>query len=291
VELKWDRLRPAPDKYNFASGDWTVNYALQHQMKVRGTALVWHNALPSWFSSYANPQNAKALLVDHISTVVGRYAGKIHSWDVVNEVLFPPDKRGDLWRNSIWFRHMGPDYMETAFRAAAQADPKALLTWNENWLEEETEFGASKRIFLMKHLKELLSRGVPVQAIGIQSHLVGGHVVGGPHFRDFLHQLSDMGLKILITELDVQDQNLPNDIGARDQAVADAYYRYLDAVLEHKSVVAVLTWGLSDKYSWLAGAYPRADGAPVRTLPYDADMTPKPAYYAIAKAFDGAPSR
>jgi endo-1,4-beta-xylanase len=292
VELKWERLRPTPDTYNFSSADWLSNYAQHHHMKFRGHALVWHEELPSWFASYVNPQNAKPLLLDHIATVVGRYAGKIHSWDVVNEVIWPPDKRSDGLRDSPWLRNIGADHIEIAFRAAAKADPLALLTWNENWLEEESSLGDAKRTFLLQHLKELLSRGVPIQAIGLESHLIGDHKnIAGPHFKEFLSQISDMGLKILVTEMDIRDFNLPNDIATRDQAIADLYYRYLTTVLEHKTVVAVLTWGMSNKYSWTATFNPRADHAPVRPLPYDADMNPSPAWNAIAQALDNAPPR
>jgi endo-1,4-beta-xylanase len=292
VELKWERLRPTPDTYNFSSADWLSNYAQRHRIKFRGHALVWHEELPSWFASYVNPQNAKPLLLDHIATVVGRYAGKIHSWDVVNEIIWPPDKRSDGLRDSPWLRNLGAAHIEMAFRAAAQADPRALLTWNENWLEEESSLGDAKRTFLVQHLKELLSRGVPIQAIGLESHLIGDHKnIAGLHFKEFLNQINDMGLKIMVTEMDVRDFNLPNDIATRDQAVADLYYRYLSTVLEHKAVVAVLTWGMSNKYSWTATFNPRADKAPVRPLPYDGDMNPTPAWNAIARALDNAPPR
>lgn len=292
LELKWERLRPTPDTYNFSSADWLSNYAQHHHMKFRGHALIWHEELPSWFAGYVTPQNAKALLLDHIAAVVGRYAGKVHSWDVVNEVVWPPDKRSDGLRDSPWMRNLGPAHIEMAFRAAAQADPRALLTWNENWLEEESSLGDAKRTFLLQHLKDMLSRGVPIQAIGLESHLIGDHKnIAGPHFKEFLSRISDMGLKILVTEMDIRDFNLPNDIAPRDRAVADLYFSYLSTVLEYKAVLAVLTWGMSNKYSWTATFNPRADHAPVRPLPYDADMHPTPAWYAIARALDNAPPR
>ena len=290
--LKWDTLRPTPDAYDFSGADWLLNYAQQHQMKFRGHTLVWQDGLPPWFAGYINPQNAKSLMLDHIAKVMGRYAGKIQSWDVVNEALWPPDKRPDGLRDTPWLRNLGPGYIEMAFRAAAQADSHALLTWNENWLEEESLLGDAKRTLWVQHLKDLLARGVPIQAIGLQSHLIGDHAnIAGPHFKQFLNQITDMGLKILVTEMDVRDFNLPNDIATRDQAVADRYYQYLNTVLAQKSVVAVLTWGLSNKYTWTAKTNPRSDNAPVRPLPYDANMNPTPAWYAIAKAFDDAPSR
>jgi endo-1,4-beta-xylanase len=292
LELKWDHLRPTPDSFDFSGADWLLNFAQQHQMAMRGHTIVWQDALPKWFNGYINPQNAKPLLLNHVSTVMGRYAGKIHSWDVVNEAIWPKDNRPDGLRDTPWLRNLGPGYMELAFRAAQQADPHALLTWNENWLEEESDLGDAKRKYFLQYLKDFLARGVPVQAIGIQSHVFGDHTnVAGPHFKDFLHQISDMGLKILVTEMDVRDQHMTADIGARDQGVADMYYQYLSTVLSHKSVVAVLTWGISDRYTWTLKASPRPDGAPGRPLLYDANMVPKPAWFAVAKAFDGAPVR
>jgi endo-1,4-beta-xylanase len=292
LELKWERLRPGPDTYDFSGADWLLVYGQQHNIKLRGHTLVWYAALPGWFSSYVTPQNARQVMLSHINTVVKRYAGKLHSWDVVNEILQPSDNRSDGLRNSPWLQFIGPDYIEMAFRAAAAADPHALLTWNENWLEEDSPLGDAKRTFCLQHLTRLRSRGVPVQAIGLQSHLMGDHTnIAGPHFKEFLHQVSDMGVKILVTEMDVRDQKLPNDVGLRDQAVADVYYRYLSTVLAHKSVVAVLTWGITDKYTWTAQSNPRQDQASVRPLPFDSKMAPKPAWIAIARAIDNAPPR
>jgi endo-1,4-beta-xylanase len=291
LALKWDHLRPSPGAFNFAPADWLLNFAQQNQIKFRGHTLVWQRALPNWFAGYINPQNAQRLMLDHISKVVGHFAGKVHSWDVVNEVIFPADKRSDGLSNSPWLLNIGPDYIETAFRAAAEADPSALLVWNEDWLEEDSALGDTKRAFMLQHLKDLLSRGVPVQGIGLQSHLVGDHTnVAGPHFRQFLHQVSDMGLKILVTEMDVRDQNLPGELVARDQAVGQQYYEYLNTVLAQKAVVAVLTWGLSDRYTW-THKYERGDGLPVRPLPLDENMNSKSVLNAIARAFDNAPSR
>ena len=292
ASLKMDALRPTPDSFDFSRGDWLCDYAKQHDMQFRGHTLVWALALPHWFASYANSRNAKGLMLNHIQKVVSHYAGKVDSWDVINEALLPSDGRSDGLRNSPWLQFIGPDYIEMAFREAAAADPHALLVWNENTIEEDSTFGDDKRAHFVQQLKNLLSRGAPVHAIGIQSHLAGDHAnIAGPHFQRFLDEVSDLGLKILVTEMDVSDNKLPNDIAARDQAVADLYFKYLSAVLARKSVVAVLTWGMSDKYTWIAQSNPRPDKAPLRPLPYDSNMNPKPAWYAIARAIDNAPQR
>lgn len=105
-ELKWTygntNLRPSPDSFNFTKADWMVNFAKNHGLLFRGHTLVWHDSLPSWFKETVNIQNAGAILENHISTVVKRYAGKIHSWDVVNEVIRAEDGRNDKLRISPW---------------------------------------------------------------------------------------------------------------------------------------------------------------------------------------------
>jgi endo-1,4-beta-xylanase len=232
------------------------------------------------------------MLLGHISTVVSRYAGKFHSWDVVNEAIDPADRRPDNLRNNSWLKFMGPGYIETAFRAAAQADPSAMLVWNENWMEEETSYGIAKRTAWLQHLRDLLNRNVPIHAIGIQSHLVGDHTnIAGRHFQQFLRDAGALGLKILITEMDVQDNSLPADVFARDQIIGNLYYQYMSTVLKEKAVIAVLNWGLSNAYSWMVGFKPRADGNPVRPLPLDHNMAPTPAYQAMMRAFGDAPAR
>ncbi len=294
LQLKWNMLRPTPDKYNFGPADDLLRFAQQNGMKFQGHVLAWHNALPDWFSSYATPENAKELLLTHISTVVGRYAGKMQSWDVVNEALLPSDNRSDGLRNTPWLQLIGPDYIELAFRAAAAADPHAILFWNDYGIENETPEHELKRKFFLQHLTALRQRDVPIQGIGIQSHLdASSKHFPGPQFDAFLHQVSDMGLKIQITELDFTDSLPASDPAARNQLIASRYEEYLSLVLKHHSVIAVLTWGIADKHSWLNGNYkfPRKDNSPFLPLPFDTNTQPKPAWYAIARAFQNAPSR
>jgi endo-1,4-beta-xylanase len=134
--LKWNILRPTVDTYDFADADSVVEFAEAHGMKVRGHNFVWHEALPSWFAATINKDNAEKFLVDHIHTVGGRYKGKIHSWDVVNEAIWIPDGRPDGLRSSSpWFQFLGPGYIDLAFRTARGADPSALLTYNDNSIE------------------------------------------------------------------------------------------------------------------------------------------------------------
>ncbi|MCP6758080.1 MAG: endo-1,4-beta-xylanase [Fischerella sp. CENA71] len=291
-ELKWNLLRPTPNRFDFTAGDWLSKFARTHGMLFRGHTLVWHEALPPWFKEVVNHQNAEKLLVEHIATVTKHYAGQVHSWDVVNEATKPGDKRSDGLRNSPWLKFLGPDYIELAFRVAAEKDPKALLVYNDTELEYDIPEHEATRSAILKLLERLKSRGTPIHAFGIQSHLWGHENRFNPRkLRKFLADVASLGLKILVTELDVRDKNLPKDLKLRDRVVAAAYEDYLSVVLDEKAVIAVLTWGLSDRDSWISKYAPRSDGLPVRPLPFDSNLKPKLAWNAIARAFDQAPKR
>jgi endo-1,4-beta-xylanase len=284
--LKWDTLRPTPDRYDFGAGDYYYQFLNSHGMKYRGHTLVWEQALPPWFHNTVNAGNAKAIMLDHISVVAGHYAGKMHSWDVVNEAIEPNDGRADGLKVTPWLQMIGPEYIEMAFHAAHEADPKALLIYNENWIEAEDRPRDMKRGATLALLTNLKAKGVPIDGLGIQSHLFAETVVGGPHFARFLDEVANLGLVILITEMDIRDQNLVGSVESRDRVVAQKYHDYLSFMLQRKAVKAVLTWGLSSRYSWISQHNPRPDGSPVRPLPYDDDLKPTPAWQAIAMAFD-----
>ena len=287
-ELKWAALRPTPDTYDFKNGDLLYEFSRSHGMPYRGHALVWHGALPKWFARVANSANAKNMMEEHISTVMRHYAGKMHSWDVINEVIEIPDGRADGLRITPWLQLIGPEYIEMAFRFAHQADPGATLVYNENFLEPETAASDSKRGAVLVLLTDLKKRGVPVHALGIQSHLYAEAYTTGPNFRRFLDSIQDLGLAIFITEMDVRDKNLPPSIVARDRLIANQYFNYLSFVLQHKAVKAVLTWGLTDRYTWITEGQPRPDRLPVRPLPYDANLQPTLSWSAIRRAFEEA---
>lgn len=289
--LKWRTLRPKPSSFDFRASDWLLDFAQNNKLLMRGHTLVWHQSIPDWFDTYVNAVNAQAVLVEHIRTVVGHYAGKLHSWDVVNEVLEPNDDRPDGLRKKPWLRLLGPDYIELAFRTARAADPKALLVWNENLLDGDDSYSSKKRTALLQWVTRLKKNGVPIDAVGVQGHLRGDQRVASAALTQWVAEIGQIGLKVLVTELDVRDPNLPADIASRDKLVAATYKAFLSAVLPQKCVIAVLTWGLSDKYTWLSSYAPRADTLPVRPLPFDANMQPTSAFYTMASAFEHAPNR
>lgn len=291
-ELKWKALRPSPNRFNFTRGDWMAEFAREHGMLFRGHNFVWHRNLPEWFAGTVNSQNAEQILLKHIATVAGHYAGRVHSWDVVNEAIDPKDKRSNGLRNSPWLKFLGPDYIDIAFRAAAEADPQALLVYNDYGLDYDTPQAEAKRTAVLRLLERLKSNGTPVHALGMQTHL-GENSVRAKFkgLRKFLSDVANLGLNILITEMDISDRGLPRDSVVRDRIVAGVYEDYLSVVLDEPAVIAVVTWGLSDRYTWLSQEKPREDGAPVRPLLFDAKLKPKLAWNAVARAFEQAPVR
>lgn len=290
-ELKWKALRPSPTAFDFATFDWFIGFSTTNNILFRGHTLVWHDDLPPWFGTTVNTGNASRFMVDHIETVMKRHAGKVHSWDVVNEPIATWDRHPDGYRTSSpWYRFLGIDYIDLAFRTAAKADPKAMLVLNQNHIEQSGDGASMEATYRL--LKRLKANGTPIHALGIESHLTGGSGTFDKNlFGTFLKKVADLGLKIIVTELDVQDRSFPRDIGTRDRLVANAYGEYLATALAEPAVIGVLTWGLSDRYTWLAKFAERGDKAPVRVLPMDSNLVRKPAWYAMAHAFEAASKR
>ena len=286
--MKWKALRPAPDKFDFRQADDIVVFAFSHDQKVRGHNLCWHVDNPAWFADTLTKDNAEQYLTQHIQTVAGRYAGKIHSWDVVNEAIDPKSGRPDGLRDDIWLQLIGPSYLEIAYRTARQADPAALLTYNDYGIELDTPDQIDKRGQVMMLVRRLIARGVPLDAVGIQSHLTAGDPMPGEGLVHFVRELAEMRLQVFITEMDINDRKLPEEVADRDAAIAKIYRDYLTMMLAEPNVTAALTWGITDRYTWLDGLShaSRADGKPERPLPFDYDYNPTPAFFAERDAID-----
>ena len=286
--MKWGALRPSADGFNFDQTDALVAFAESNRMKIRGHNLVWHQSNPKWLEATATKENARDLLVTHIETVAGRYAGRMHSWDVVNEAIHVEEGRPDGLRNSLWLRLIGEEYIELAFKTAREADPQALLTYNEYGIEEETRAGEQKRAAVIEMLRRMAARRVPVDAVGVQSHIAAGTtgVAYGAGLMRFIAAARELGLQVFITEMDVNDRALAADGPGRDAAVAAAYRQYLELVLGDPAVRLVLTWGITDRYTWLDHEESRADGKPERPLLFDAAGKAKASFFAVRDAFD-----
>ncbi|HUC12629.1 MAG TPA: endo-1,4-beta-xylanase [Stellaceae bacterium] len=298
-DMKWQDInRGAPGDDDYQRADTVAGFAVESGMALRGHNCLWYFRTPSWFFTLSGRAAQERAIADHITTLVGRYRGIVHSWDVVNEPIEPGDGRLDGLRKAVFLDALGPGYLDLAYRLARESDPKARLVVNEYDIELDTPAQDTRRVILLDLLQRMQTAGTPVDAVGIQAHLTA---VGGPPFsaaklRRFLADIAALGLTIQITELDVTDAKAPADFVVRDQLVADTYRRFLDAALDEPAVKMVVTWGLSDRHSWIVRHETnqskwRKDGLPSRPLPFDAELQPTPAFAAIAAAFSHAPAR
>ncbi len=288
AELKWDALRPTPESYNFTRADWMVAFAEQHQMRFRGHNLCWNHWLPGWVQSTVTKANAERVLTEHIATVAGRYKGRVDSWDVVNEPLstwYSP-KTGQPPRP--WLDLIGPEYLDVAFHAAAAADPGALRVLNFDRLEQSVTGYDGERRRALGMIEGMVRRRVPIQAVGFESHLMAWDGVENLSQDRLIVSLRDLGLKILITELDVNDARVTGGVAECDRAVATTYEDYLTKMVPCMGCEQVIFWTPWDGDDWLDSLhgenYDRADGMQHRAGLVDANVQPKPAYFAVARA-------
>jgi endo-1,4-beta-xylanase len=297
MEMFWSLNSESAGSFDFSGADDIADWAQTHGKKLRGHNLIWHEQTPKWYRGISDAAYGEKILIEHVQDMCGRFAGRMHSWDVVNEVISSETDRPDGLRKSKFLELLGPGYLDTAFHAARDADPKALLVINDYNIEYNVDHNERKRRSLLALIDGFKQRNTPIDAVGIQSHLwmERRDTFDQAVLANFLKEISDRGLQIMITELDVIDVGAPTDIAARDVAVAAFYKDYLDVVLANPAVKTVVTWGLSDHDSWIThynlDEFRRPDGTPPRPLPFDADLKAKPAYFAMAEAFKSAPAR
>jgi endo-1,4-beta-xylanase len=290
--MKWVALRPAEDKFDFARADKLMRFAKLSGQRMRGHNLCWHESVPAWLKAAATKDNARQLLTHHIQTVAGHFRGQLQSWDVVNEAIRPPDGLPNGLRKTMWLDLIGPDYLELAFRTAAAADPAAKLTYNDYAIELDTPEQTAKRDAVLALLRRFKAGGVPIHAVGVQSHLEATGPQPGSGLRAFIREAAKMGLEVYVTEMDVNTHAVPGGPAEQDAAVAAVYRDYLRLVLAEPNVPIALTWGITSKYTWLNNPHgsqrQRPDGAPERPLPFDADLQPTPAFLALRDAIDAS---
>lgn len=270
--LKFEPVHPSPNQYSFTDADAIVSFAEANGMKVRGHTLVWHQQLPGWIiGGTFTREEWISILHDHITTVVSRYKGRIYAWDVVNEAVADD---GSL-RNTVWLQGIGPEYIDLAFQWAHDADPQALLFYND--------YGASglggKSDAVYNLARDLLERGVPIDGVGLQMHT---SLESPPVFSDIaanFKRLNDLGLEVQVTELDVRIREPTTTADLTQQA--NIYRDMLDVCLSADDCTAFVMWGFTDRYSWIPSANPGYGSA----LIFDESYNPKPAYYALINVF------
>jgi len=299
--LKWERIHPQAETYDFTLADQYVAFGQKHHMFTVGHCLVWHNQVPDWVfhDDKGNLVDRETLLKrmhDHIQTVVGRYKGRIQSWDVVNEAL---NEDGTL-RQSLWMKIIGEDYIAKAFQYAHEADPQAQLTYNDYSLEVP-----AKRAGALALIAKLKAEGVPVTSVGLQGH----DSLTWPSVEDedaTISAFAKLGVKVAITELDIdlmpratRQQTADVSLSIRQDAKLNPYVdglpeseqqqlakRYADlfaVYLKHRGDVTRVTfWGVTDGDSWLNNWPIR--GRTSYPLLFDRSGQPKPAFQAVVRA-------
>uniref|UniRef100_UPI0005BCC947 endo-1,4-beta-xylanase n=1 Tax=Streptomyces sp. NRRL F-5123 TaxID=1463856 RepID=UPI0005BCC947 len=270
-EMKWDTTEPSSGRFNFGPGDQIASYAKSHGMRVRGHNLVWHAQLPSWVSSLPSNQ-VQGAMDAHITAEVSHYKGQIYAWDVVNE----PFNEDGSFVNDAFYKAMGSNYFAEALRTAHAADPAAKLYINDYNIEGQN----AKSNALYNLAKSLLSQGVPLGGIGLESHFVVGQVPSD--LRANMQRFADLGLDVAVTELDDRMQLPASSSGLQQQATD--YGNVVKACLAVSRCVGVSQWGVDDANSWIDGTFPGYGAATM----YDRNFQPKAAYNSAVAALGGS---
>jgi endo-1,4-beta-xylanase len=296
--MKWEKIHPLPGQYSFVEADSTVAFAEKNGMFMVGHCLIWHSQTPDWVftDSLGKPLTRDALLArmkDHIFTVVGHYKGHVKGWDVVNEALADD---GSM-RKTKWYEIIGDDYLQQAFEFAKEADPDAELYYNDYNIETPAKSDSALQL-----LKKLMAQGVKIDGVGIQGH----YHMDFPNLKDLdnsIQQFGELGLKVMITEFDINVLPRPDNYGGADiakdfelqkkmnpypeslpdsmqQSLAKRYADMFEIFVKHSDKVSRVTfWGLYDGQSWLNNWPVR--GRTNHPLLFDRNLKPKPAFHTV----------
>jgi endo-1,4-beta-xylanase len=279
-EMKWATVEPEPGRFEFEAGDALVAFASEHGMRVRGHTLVWHNQLAPWAKSLSGDA-LRAAMLRHIEGVAGHFKGRIAEWDVVNESI--AEGESGALREASPFTSLGPTYLDDAFRAAHQADPQALLFYNDYDIEAP---GAAKSEAAYRLVKRLKDSGVPIHGIGFQMHVDPRRWPSGDAIRQNFERFAALGLLVEITEMDVPLGELPGSGDEKLQRQRAITQDIVAACMAVPQCSGITFWGVTDKYSWLNTPEwgPMRGRGPHDPLPLDADYAPKPMYLGALDA-------
>ncbi|GAA2107132.1 endo-1,4-beta-xylanase [Actinomadura alba] len=268
-EMKWDATEPSRGSFSYGSADAIVNRAQSRGQKVRGHTLVWHSQLPGWVSGISSGSDLLQAMRNHISNVAGHYQGKLVYWDVVNEAFEDNGTR----RNSVFQQRIGNSYIEEAFRAARAADPGAKLCYNDY----NTDAVNAKSDAVYNMVRDFQARGVPIDCVGFQSHLIVGQVPSS--YQQNLQRFAGLGVDVNITELDIR---MPTPASSGNlQTQANDYRKVVQACVAVARCTSITVWGITDRYSWVPDTFPGQGAA----LLFDNNYAKKPAYNAVLEGF------
>jgi endo-1,4-beta-xylanase len=270
-EMKWDPTERQPGIFDFAGADAILAFAESHGMRTKGHALLWHRALPAWVEPLP-PAALRSAIEDHIRVVVGRYRGRIVAWDVVNEAV--ADDRPGL-RDTVFLRKLGEGYLDLAFRAAREADPDALLVYNDYGAEGRGQ--KSDEVYAL--VRRLRERGVPVGGVGLQMHVAAQSRPSSGEIASNMRRLAELGLVVNVSEMDVRIRSVPGDTTTRLDVQRREYEDIVGVCVAEPRCHAVTFWGFTDRYSWIDSFF-----GPDDPLLFDESYAAKPAFFGVQDA-------
>jgi endo-1,4-beta-xylanase len=274
TEFYWTTTRPAEDVFYFLPADMMVNFALANGQRVRGYHLIWDFELPSWVANgNLLPAQLAVAMRDHITGTISHFRGRVAEWVVVNEAVWGPEATGEEtaeFAQSLWYDTFGQAFIERAFRTAHEADPDAVLIYNETGMEA---LGV-KSDFVYDLMQDYVEGGVPVDAIGLQMHIDAANPPDPESVVQNMQRFGDLGLQVIFTELDVNMADVESTEEERLALQAEIYASMLDACLQVLECSSYTLWSLNDRYAWL-----ELGAASPAIL--DASNQPKPAYDAL----------
>jgi GH35 family endo-1,4-beta-xylanase len=274
--MKWGQVHPTPDYWNFAPADALVKFASEHEMKVKGHAVIWDKMqMPSWVNSQMSSEELRRVMQEHIHTLVGRYRGRVYAWDVVNEAV--DDAEG--LRKGLFFQKLGEGYIADAFRLAHEADPEALLFYNDYNAEAAVGWRKDKSDRVYALVKKLLANEVPIHGVGLQMHITATNYPRPEDVAANIRRLAALGLKVNIGEMDVQIKDVPGDLFKRFEVQRQVYHDIIAGCLKEQGFIAVTFWGFTDAHSWIGYFF-----GPDDPLLFDENYQPKPAYWGVMDA-------
>jgi endo-1,4-beta-xylanase len=251
-DMKFIEIQPVEGQFTFEKADQLAAFAKENGMKMRGHTFVWHNQTPDWVFQDANRETLLQRMKDHITTVMKRYKGTIFCWDVVNEAV--TDEGPELYRPTKWLEIIGEDYIEKAFEFAHEADPEALLFYNDY-----NESNPEKREKIYKLVKSLVDKGVPIHGVGLQAHwnLVNPSL---EDIRTAIERYASLGLELHLTELDISVFNfedkrtdLTEPTHEMLELQAERYHQVFQLLRQYQeNITSVTFWGAADDYTWLS---------------------------------------
>ncbi len=283
-DMKMRRILPKEGEYNWATADTILSYATRHNQRFFGHNLIWHSSTPKWVVEKAKQDSLwlEGFLKEYIQTYVGRYKGKVAGWDVINEGL---ETAGGAFRKTIWYNTLGEDYIAKAFQYAHEADPDAVLFYNDFNIERDT----LKLNAMLKMIDKLKADHVPISGIGFQMHIrmdIPDEVIAHA-----LKKAADTGLQIHLSEVDIIFNSHDDTRGGgvekytvltegMKQAQAEKYealIRMYKTIVPKAQQFGITFWGFTDRDTWIRSFFNMKDWPTV----FDDDLNPKPAYHRM----------